>query len=170
MSLMDIRPLEGAAPPQDLPLPPILAAVNVDFDKTVFVQMAIFAILIAVLKPVLFDPMLRLFALREERTDGARKNAREMQERAAEILSNYDAEVAKVRAEAGLAREELRKETARLEAQILAEAHSRTEVITTEGRARVAREMQEFQTQLASHSAAVEDELVAVVLGRKAAQ
>ena len=167
MSLMDIRPLEGAATPLDLPLPPILAAVNVDFDKTVFVQMAIFALLIAVLKPVLFDPMLRLFALREERTDGARKNAREMQERAAEILSNYDAEVAKVRTEAGQERETLRKETARLEAQILADAHSRAESITAQGRERVAREVQEFQSQLAAHSAAVEDELVAAVLGRK---
>ena len=57
-----------------------------DFDKTVLYQMALFMILMAVLKPLLFDPMMKIFALREERTDGAKAEARELQERAGELL------------------------------------------------------------------------------------
>ena len=35
-----------------------------DFDKTVLYQMLLFVVLMVVLKPLLFDPMLKIFALR----------------------------------------------------------------------------------------------------------
>src|SRR5690606_9564812 len=67
----------GSAPvPSEKPLvdmsSALLASVTVDLDKSVFVQMALFGVLILILDPLLFRPLLRLFALREERTDGAR--------------------------------------------------------------------------------------------------
>ena len=44
-------------------------AVNVDFDATLLVEMVVFTVLCIVLKPILFDPMLKLFAEREKRID-----------------------------------------------------------------------------------------------------
>ena len=41
--------------------------VNVDLDATFVVQIALFVVLLLILKPVLFDPMMRLFEEREER-------------------------------------------------------------------------------------------------------
>ena len=145
---------------------PLFAAVNVDMNKTVFLQMAVFALLILLLKPLLFDPMLRVFALREQRTDGAKAEARKMQERAAEILSSYEAEVAKVRADATAERDVLRQETMQLEAQILAEGRAAAEAITTEGRERIEREIAGLQSELEERARSVARQVSTQILGR----
>jgi F-type H+-transporting ATPase subunit b len=152
--------------PTSLPAPALLASVTVDFDKGVFLQMAMFAIAIALLKPLLFDPMLRLFALREERTEGARAEARHMQERAAEILHNYEAEVARVRADATLERDALRKETAYLEAKIFADARAEAEQIAQAGRAQIAQEMAAFHGVLQQRTVDLSGQIVGSILGR----
>lgn len=146
--------------------PALLASVTVDFDKGVFLQMAMFAIAIALLKPLLFDPMLRLFALREERTEGARAEARHMQERAAEILRNYEVEVARVRADATLERDALRKETAHLEAKILADARTEAEQIAQSGRVQIAEEMAAFHDVLTQRTMDLSGQIVGSILGR----
>jgi F-type H+-transporting ATPase subunit b len=149
-----------------LSAPSVIASVTVDFDKGVFLQMAMFAIAILLLKPLLFDPMLRLFALREERTDGARAEARHMQERAAEILRNYELEVTRVRADATQERDVLRKETAQQEAQILAQARSAAEKIAEEGQAKIAADVQSLQADLVQRSAQLASQIVATILRR----
>src|SRR5262245_58282146 len=72
-------------------------AVEVDFDLTVLGQMVAFSILIIVLKPLLFDPLMTVFEERERRTDGAKVLARHMDEQAGELLRRYDTELEKVR-------------------------------------------------------------------------
>jgi len=150
-------------------LPPVVASVTVDFDKSVLIQMAIFATLILVLKPLLIDPMLRVFSLREERTDGAKSEARSMQEKAAEILTNYESEVAKVRAEAAAQRDELRKDAAQLEAKIIDEARAGAEAITSEGRLRIEAEVASLESDLAKQGTALAKEIGSRVLGRSLA-
>lgn len=145
----------------------LLGSVNVDFDKSVLIQMALFSVLIVILKPLILDPMLRLFALREERTDGAKADARAMQERAAEILSNYEAEVGKVRAEASLERDTLRRETAQMEEQILGEARKAAEQVSQDGRARIATEIGLLEKELASQAQGHARAICAQVLGRE---
>jgi len=145
----------------------LLASVTVDLDKSVFVQMALFGVLILILDPLLFRPLLRLFALREERTDGARSEARAMQERAADLLANYESEVARIKATASAERDALRRETAALEASMLAEARAAADAILADGR----RKMEEDFTQVRNDLQARKDELVrgigARVLGRE---
>lgn len=149
-------------------MPHVIAAVAVDFDKSVFLQMMLFSLLVIVLKPLLFDPMLRVFALREERTDGAKSEAREMQEKAAEILSNYESQVAKVRSEATSERDNLRKETAAREAEILEEARVAAEVIAKEGREKLAVEVAALSSDLDKHAAVLAKEIAGGVLGKGA--
>ena len=168
MTLMDTSHLaDGAAAALSHPLPPILASVTVDLDKSVIIQMALFSVLIVILKPLLFDPMLRVFALREERTDGAKADARAMQEKAADILANYEQELAKVRAEAAAERDVLRRETAELEASIIAEARSASELIVSEGRERIQKEMLEFSAELKEREPELTREISSRVLGRE---
>lgn len=145
----------------------MIAAVTVDFDKSVFIMMALFALMIVVMKPLLLDPMLRVFALREERTDGAKAEARAMQEKAADILSNYEAEVAAVRAQATADRDALRKETARLEAEILAEAREAAERIAKDGRVRIEAEVHALERDLDARAAGLAKEMASRVLGRE---
>src|SRR6185312_9155050 len=91
-------------------------AVNIDFDLTFVGQMVVFAALILVLKPLVYDPVLGLFEEREKRTDGAKASAREMQEKAGELLRKYEQELEKVHRVAAEERDAIRAETARLEA------------------------------------------------------
>ena len=152
-----------------LPAPAVLASVTVDFDKGVFLQMAMFAVAIILLKPLLFDPMLRLFALREERTDGARAEARKMQEKAAEILRNYESEVARVRADATVERDEMRKETLKMEAALLENARARAEKIAEEGQAQIAQAIEALKVDLEQQAAQLSTQIVSSILGREKA-
>lgn len=145
---------------------PLLAEVKVDFDRSVLLQMALFAVMVAILKPLLFDPMLKLFALREEKTEGAKSQAREMQERAGDILTRYEKELSAARHEAGEARETTRKETVKLEAAILAEARSAADSITEAGRATVQRELSELKAGLEAQSVELSALVAQNILGR----
>lgn len=145
----------------------LLLSVTVDVDKSVFVQMALFALLMFVLKPLLFQPMLDLFAVREGKTDGAKSEARDMQERAADILARYETELAVARTSANAERETLRRETAKMEAEVLAEAQKSADGITREGRARVAQELETLRSSLATSEAGLARQISAKVLGRE---
>lgn len=164
MSLLGEQAVNSAP----ITMPNVIAAVAVDFDKSVFLQMILFSLLVIVLKPLLFDPMLRVFTLREERTDGAKSEARAMQERAADILSNYEAEVAKVRSEATAERDSLRKDTAELEAKILGDARDAAEAIAADGRSKLEANVASLSQDLDKHAAVLAKEIADGVLGKSA--
>lgn len=131
-------------------LAPLFAssAINVDADLSFVAQFVLFAAFLVVMKPMLFDPLLRVFEEREKRTEGAKKEAREMDERAGELLGRYEKELEKVRTEANAEREKLRTETARLEARIMAEAREETAKILEAGEKRVAAEVAVLRKEL----------------------
>jgi len=142
--------------------------VNLDFDNTVILQAALFTALLLILKPLLFDPMLRIFALREERTDGARATARELQERAGDLLGQYERELARVSQVAAEERDKLRAETARLEAQIMREGREATAKIVEQGRKRIEAEVNAIRFELGRETEKVSEMIVARVLNRGA--
>jgi F-type H+-transporting ATPase subunit b len=144
--------------------------ISVDFDLTFLAQFVLFAAFISLLKPLLFDPLLRVFEERERRTEGAKKEAREMDERAGELLQRYEAELDKVRREAGLERERLRAETAKLEAQIMAEARAETARILEAGKARIGGEVAELRRELDRMKPELAAQIASRVLSREVAQ
>lgn len=138
-----------------------------DFDNTVILQAVLFTLLLLILKPLLFDPMLRVFALREERTDGARATARELQERAGELLGEYERELGRVAQVAAEERERLRAETAKLEATILQEAREATARIIENGRKKIEGEVNAIRFDLGRASERNAEEIVAQLLDRR---
>jgi F-type H+-transporting ATPase subunit b len=143
-------------------------AVNIDFDLTFLAQMVIFAALVLVLKPLLFDPVLELFKEREKRTDGAKADARHLQERAGELLRKYEIELEKVHRVAGEERDRLRAETAKLEAEQMHAARTTAAKIVDEGRARMAEEVHAIQFDLGRNAERLAHEIAARILGREA--
>jgi F-type H+-transporting ATPase subunit b len=142
-------------------------AVNIDFDLSFIAQMVVFAALILLLKPLLFDPILALFAEREKRTDGAKTAAREMQEKAGEILRKYEQELEKVQRVAAEERDKSRAETAKLEAQELAEARNVSTKIVEEGRSKIAEEIHAIQFDLGRQAEKLARDIASRVLGRE---
>jgi F-type H+-transporting ATPase subunit b len=141
-------------------------AINIDLDLTFTLQMAAFALLIVVLKPLLFDPVLRIFEERERRTEGARAEAREMQERAGSLLERYEAELQRVSATAAEERDRVRTETAQLEAEILAEARASTARIVDEGRRQIEEQVQKIRFELGRESERLGRQIATQALGR----
>jgi F-type H+-transporting ATPase subunit b len=144
-------------------------AVNIDFDLTFIGQMVVFAALILVLKPLVYDPVLGLFEEREKRTDGARAAAREMQEKAGELLRKYEHELEKVHRVAAEERDAIRAETARLEAEQMNEARQVAAKIVGEGRDRIAEEIHAIRFELGRNSERLARDIAARVLGREVA-
>jgi len=140
--------------------------MNFDFDLTFVLQMVVFATLIVVLKPLMFEPVLRVFEERERRTDGARDSARTMQEQAGELLSRYEKELAKVHEVARQERDRVRAETAKVEAELMAQARETANRILEEGRTRIERERGQIEFALGRESERLARNVAEVVLGR----
>ena len=146
---------------------PLAAGPSVDFDLTVMVQALLFLGLAWVLKPLLFDPMIRVFEERELRTDGARAEARELEERAGELLERYQREYERVTRAASEERERIRTETSKLEAQILSEARDRATRMVDDGRLAIAAEVTALKLELEQQSTRLAKDLARAVLGRE---
>lgn len=154
------------------PAIPLLAAaggsaVNVDFDALFVVQMLMFIALVVVLKPILFDPVLRVFEEREKRTDGAREEARQMQRRAGELLVKYESELRRIGEVAAQERDKIRAETAKLEAQILNEAREATTRIIDHGRKQIAEQVDHIRFDLGKRSEQLARDIASQALGRQ---
>ena len=142
--------------------------IDLDFNNVVVFQAVIFVFLIVVLKPLLFDPMLKVFGLREERTEGARQKARELEEQAGELLTRYEAELSRVNQAAAAERDRLRAETTKLEAQILNEARTAAAKIVEDGRRRIDTEVNAIRFELGKQSERLASDIATRVLGREA--
>jgi len=149
---------------------PLLASgadVNVDFDYSFVVQLVLFGAFIVLLKPIVFDPMLRLFEERERRTEGVRKHAREMDEKAAAFFQKYEAAMETVRREAAQERERLRAETSKLEARILEEAKAESQRILDDGNKAIAVEVARLRSELSASRPALAAQIASKLLGRE---
>jgi F-type H+-transporting ATPase subunit b len=141
--------------------------VDVDFDVTLVVQIVFFLLLLGVLKPTLFDPMLKLFEERERRIEGAKLLARKTDEASAGALSKYESEMQKARAGANVERDKLRAEGVKLENEILAKVRASTTKTLAEGRSAITEQVNAARASLKAEMAPLAKELAARVLGRE---
>ncbi len=141
--------------------------VNVDIDLSFVAHIALFGLFIIVLKPVLFDPLLKLFEAREKLTDGARAEARKMDERAAELVSRFEAEIETVRRDAAVERDRLRAETAKLEARMLEDAKADAARILSAGRAQISSEVEALRKDLDAARPALAQQIASKMLARE---
>ena len=141
--------------------------VNLDFDGTLFVQVGVLIVLWAVLKPVLFDPMLKLFEEREKRIEGAIKKARKIDDESAEAKAEYDGKMAKARAEGTSERERLRAESLRKESELLAKVRSETQQKMDAARDAANKELAATRDALAPHAREIAKQVATRVLGRE---
>ncbi|HSO00737.1 MAG TPA: hypothetical protein VLS89_20735 [Candidatus Nanopelagicales bacterium] len=150
------------------PLPPLAAgAISVDFDLTFLAQLVLFTFFILLLKPLLFDPLMRVFEERERRIEGVRGDARKMDEEAGALITRYEQEIEKIRQDAGQERERLRREAAALEAKVLAEAREETARFLEEGKARIASEVSQMRKELEANQPVLAAEIASRILGRE---
>lgn len=142
-------------------------AVTVDLDASLLVPMVLFLVLLFVLKPTLFDPMMRLFEEREKRIEGTRREASKEDERSAKALAKYEAVLAKAREAGSAEREKLRAEAAKKEAALSTEVRESTTSTVEAGRAAIAQEARVARERLQAEAKGLGREMASRVLGRE---
>ncbi|GAC1351498.1 MAG: hypothetical protein NVS3B20_03090 [Polyangiales bacterium] len=141
--------------------------VTVDLDLTFAGQILLFVLLFLVLRPLLFQPLIRLFEERERRIEGAKSEARTMYVEADEKMAKYEEELLSVKRAAGEERDRLRSEGLRREQQILAKVRAETNVLLEEGKAAIAKEATVLRAELSKQSQSLARDIAARVLGRE---
>jgi F-type H+-transporting ATPase subunit b len=142
-------------------------AVNVDLDASLVVQIGLFILLMVILKPLLFDPMMKLFQERENKIEGTRREATKEDKRSAEALAKYEKVIAKARDEGGAERDQLRSQGQKKEAEILARVRAQTTTTVEEGRKQIASDAKAARTALETESNALGRSIASRVLGRE---
>ena len=141
--------------------------VVVDLDITVVGQVILFLVLFVALKPMLFDPMLKLFEEREKRIDGAKLQSRKMDEASAGALTKYEAEMQRARAVGNAERDKLRALGTKEENEILGKVRASTTATLDDGRKRLAVEVSEVRKALQGQSVSLGREVASRVLGHE---
>jgi F-type H+-transporting ATPase subunit b len=141
--------------------------ISVDFDATFLVQVVLFVALTVALKPLLFDPMLKLFEEREKLIDGSKLQARRIDEKSATALAQYEAEMAKARALGNTERERVHAEALRREQEILSAARAQSALVLEAGRRAAQAQADRARAALKTESSALARDLGARVLGRQ---
>jgi F-type H+-transporting ATPase subunit b len=142
-------------------------AISVDFDATVAVQVVLLVVLTLALKPLLFDPILKLFEERENRIEGVRAAARKIDEKSVTALATYEAEMAKARASANAARDAQRALGLKSEQEILAKAREETARVIEEGKRAVRAAADSARVTLKADAAMLVQEVAASAIGRE---
>jgi F-type H+-transporting ATPase subunit b len=141
--------------------------VNVDFDKTLLIQVGLFVALWLILKPMLFDPMLKLFEEREKRIEGAIDEARKIDLKSVAAKTTYDDALAKARAEGASERDRLRGEGIKKENELLGQARLEAQAKLDAGRKQAQSQLTQAKQELAGERTKLARELAARVLGRE---
>jgi F-type H+-transporting ATPase subunit b len=142
-------------------------AINVDIDLTFVVELVFFVALMLALKPLLFEPLLTLFEEREKRIDGAKLQARNIDERSASALAKYESEMAKARGSANAERDRVRAAGLATELQILGGVRTAATKTIDEGKRAARAEAERVRAALGSQTGDMARELAGRVLGRE---
>jgi F-type H+-transporting ATPase subunit b len=142
-------------------------AVTVDLDASLLFQIAVFVVLLVVLKPMLFDPMMKLFAERERRIEGTRKKATEVDKKSAKALADYERILEKARAQGAQERDALRAEAVKRETELMATVRAQTAATLEQGRGEISKEAAAARRQLQQEAAMLGRAIAARVLGRE---
>jgi F-type H+-transporting ATPase subunit b len=96
----------------------------IDLDASIFVQMGIFFVAFFMLKSLVFGPIMTVFDARDKAIDGAKVEAKRLQEEASQKRDHFEGELRKVSVSANEERERLRNEAQRLARQLTEQARS----------------------------------------------
>ena len=141
----------------------------IDVDGTLFVQFALFVLMLIVLSRLVFRPYLAMRDARHKGIEGARQEASAMQQRARDTNADYDAKLTKARLRGAEERARLRGEGAIYERQVLGAARDESQKTLDAARTRIAADAGAARDKLTAESTTLARQIVKKILGREAA-
>jgi F-type H+-transporting ATPase subunit b len=141
----------------------------IDIDGTLYVQLALFLLLVVVLTQLLFKPYLALRAEREAAIAGTADEARRLDADAQARIAEYEGHLARARARGAEERARIRAEGATRERDTIEKARSETARKVAEARADVARRGEQARAELVRQADDIGRRLASRLLGREVA-
>ena len=139
----------------------------IDLDGTLFVQTAMFFIAFCLLYVLVFKPMVAVLEAREQAIDGAKEEAKRLEQDVKAKQASFDAELHRVRSSASDERERLRAEALELERKLLDTVRKETTELVEEARQRLDVEARAARGELAASRADLAREIASKVIGRE---
>jgi len=139
----------------------------IDLDGTVFVQLGMFFVAFLLLHALVFKPMVALLDAREQAIDGAKDEAKHLEQEVKDKQATFEGELRKVRGSAGEERERLRAEGLELERKLLESVRSETATLVREAGERLQTEAKRVRAELSQNQAELAREIASKVIGRE---
>ena len=149
---------------------PVARAALVDIDATLFVLLGMFLLLYVFLRFALFRPVLRVFDEREKRIEGAKAEAKEMQDRAQRALAEYESFLRDARNQGAAEKEALRQQGQQLARDVIDQVRKETAVVLAQGKAELHAELAKAQASIDTEAATLAQQAAERLLGRPVAK
>jgi F-type H+-transporting ATPase subunit b len=141
----------------------------IDIDLTVVVQFGLFVIMWLVLWRFLFSPYLKMRDARSRGIEGARGEAKAMEEKARALVADHDAAVNRAKLRGADERTRLRSEAAVYERQVLGAARDEAQRALAEARTQIATQTATAKKGLEVQAAALAKTMAKKIMGREVA-
>ncbi|HJZ84781.1 MAG TPA: hypothetical protein VKN99_06390 [Polyangia bacterium] len=151
-------------PPPEAAPPPLI-----DLDGTVFVQFGLYLLMLLILHVLVFRPFLQARSEREDRIEGERRRAREMEEAAQKKIADFEARLEKAKQAGIQMRNQARGQAAAREREILERARTETQALLESRRLQAHKAGQAARQRLHTQAEAWGRTLAARILGREVA-
>lgn len=138
----------------------------IDFNATLFIQLANFLVLIVVLNLLLFRPLRRILKQRRDEVNGARERADSLSEKITAKTQAYEARLDEARVKGHEERAQLRNSAMEEEAKLISAAQKDAEEKRFSIKVQIADEMTEARKLLKKEADAIGQQVAAKVLGR----
>lgn len=138
----------------------------IDLDASIFIQMGIFFVAFFILKALVFNPTMQLFDAREQAIDGAKAEAKRMQDEAVAKREHFEGELRRVSAAANEERENARLEAQKLARQLTEQARSQALATQKAAKDRLDSQAAEVRKNALAQVPAIARELTSKLLGR----
>jgi F-type H+-transporting ATPase subunit b len=139
----------------------------IDLDGTVFVQLGMFLLLMAILRQFLWKPYLKVRGERTSRVEGYREEATRLEAEAAARLAKAEAALAEARRVGAGERAEARAVAQKRENELLAQANAAAQKTLADARARVNATLQAERAKLQQTASEVGVQAAKKILGRE---
>ncbi len=141
----------------------------ISFDGTLVVNIVLWLVLFVLLRPLLWEPMIKLFAAREGGMGGSRDEAKRLEAEAQVKREEYETKLKAARSAAATERDRIRSESLKREAEIIGEARNKVAEAIDAQRATLKVEREKLSAELKTMIPALAKDIASKALGREVA-
>lgn len=141
-------------------------SVNLLPDKTFFVQLIFFVIVLFCLSRFVFKPLLKILALRRQHTEGERRKIETVAARTEAMMKEYEAKMAVARQQASQLKESIRREGEEAGAKLVQESKEVAKIQVEKVKQEIQKSVDQASADLEKQAKQLGTEIAGKILGR----